>query len=318
MNLSTPSTAAVSISVLIPNYNHAHLLPASLESVLNQSVQPEAIYVVDDASKDNSVEIIRRYCQKHSHLHLIENETNKGVNPNLNDFVARASTTHIFPLGADDYMLPGYIEGAFGILSKHPTAGICTAETLYLMESGEQKVEKLGWSKAPAFIEPTRLAKVGRGHFTGQCFYLAEGLRQIGGFRPELRWHSDHFAAWTLALRHGACYLPSPGAAFRVSSTSYSAVGINGGLQREVLANTLKYFNRPEMADVKPLLRDAHVLWVFENSLLAGLKRDPVNRYFLCPSFLRMMAWRAARRVVRHPVPPGLKEWFRKKRKGLE
>jgi glycosyltransferase involved in cell wall biosynthesis len=47
------------ISVVIPSYNHASFLPQAIESVLNQSLKPLEVIVVDDGSNDNSEEIAR-------------------------------------------------------------------------------------------------------------------------------------------------------------------------------------------------------------------------------------------------------------------
>jgi cellulose synthase/poly-beta-1,6-N-acetylglucosamine synthase-like glycosyltransferase len=71
-------TSPVSFSVLIPNYNHAAYLPECLDSVVSQSCQPDAIYVIDDASTDNSVEVIRSYVQRFPHVHLTPKSKNRG------------------------------------------------------------------------------------------------------------------------------------------------------------------------------------------------------------------------------------------------
>ena len=48
-------------SVIIPSFNRAHLLPFTLDSILEQTLQPGEIIVVDDGSTDNTAEVLARY-----------------------------------------------------------------------------------------------------------------------------------------------------------------------------------------------------------------------------------------------------------------
>ena len=49
------------ISVIIPTYNRAHLLPITLQSVLAQTYNDYEIIVIDDGSKDNTAQIMTKY-----------------------------------------------------------------------------------------------------------------------------------------------------------------------------------------------------------------------------------------------------------------
>src|ERR1700753_2127860 len=99
MNLPT-------LSVLIPNYNHAHYLPEALESILSQSVKPLEIIVVDDASKDNSIAVLEEYSRKHPLIKYYKNEKNRGVVATLNRCIELAAGEYVFLPGADDRTMP--------------------------------------------------------------------------------------------------------------------------------------------------------------------------------------------------------------------
>jgi glycosyltransferase involved in cell wall biosynthesis len=68
-----------SVSVVVPNYNHAPYLEERLRSIISQSVQPGEIIFLDDASSDDSVEIARRMLETSGIPHrIIVNEENSG------------------------------------------------------------------------------------------------------------------------------------------------------------------------------------------------------------------------------------------------
>jgi len=66
------------VSVIIPNYNHAAYLHQRIDSVLNQTLQPYEIIILDDCSSDSSVEIIESYVLKFPGIKFIQNAYNSG------------------------------------------------------------------------------------------------------------------------------------------------------------------------------------------------------------------------------------------------
>ncbi len=66
------------ISIIVPNYNHATFLKERLDSIFNQTVQDFEVILLDDASTDNSVEILKEYAKDDRVSHLIINQKNTG------------------------------------------------------------------------------------------------------------------------------------------------------------------------------------------------------------------------------------------------
>ena len=64
------------ISVVIPNYNHANYISQALDAIIQQ--KPSEIIVVDDASTDNSVEILLKYQKKYPVLKIFQRPNNNG------------------------------------------------------------------------------------------------------------------------------------------------------------------------------------------------------------------------------------------------
>lgn len=92
--------SAGQISVIIPVYNGEKYLDEALQSVLNQSVEPFEILIVDDCSTDRTAEIARRYGNG---IRYIRREKNGGAAAVRNDGVKKATGDYIAFLDADDY-----------------------------------------------------------------------------------------------------------------------------------------------------------------------------------------------------------------------
>jgi glycosyltransferase involved in cell wall biosynthesis len=80
------------ISVIITSYNYAHYLSESISSVLTQNVNDIELIVVDNASTDNTDEIVAAFSSD-PRLHYYKNATNIGLTPRLHRFpVGRRQT----------------------------------------------------------------------------------------------------------------------------------------------------------------------------------------------------------------------------------
>jgi glycosyltransferase involved in cell wall biosynthesis len=88
------------ISVIIPSYNHATFIAEAIQSVLNQTFQDFEILIIDDGSKDNSVEVIRTFVDPR--IHFSVNEENKGAVYTTNKMITLASSEYIALLNSDD------------------------------------------------------------------------------------------------------------------------------------------------------------------------------------------------------------------------
>ncbi|NQY97384.1 MAG: glycosyltransferase family 2 protein [Henriciella sp.] len=103
---------APTLSVIIANYNYEKFVGAAIESVLAQKEDVQII-VVDDASTDNSVDVIKQYADRVETILLKEN---RGQGGGLNTGFEAATGTLVMFLDADDFLLP---DGAATILANY-------------------------------------------------------------------------------------------------------------------------------------------------------------------------------------------------------
>ena len=97
----------MNISIVIPTYNRRDLLERCLSSLLNQDYPRNKyeIIVVDDCSKDNTKELVKKLQLKNKNIRYIRHEKNKGVAAARNTGI-KNSKGRIIAIVADDYILP--------------------------------------------------------------------------------------------------------------------------------------------------------------------------------------------------------------------
>ncbi len=66
------------VSVIVPNYNHASFLKQRINSILEQTYQDFELILLDDCSTDNSREILEQYRSNPHVSHIAHNEINSG------------------------------------------------------------------------------------------------------------------------------------------------------------------------------------------------------------------------------------------------
>src|SRR5215831_17207605 len=96
------------VSVIIPTYNRAGFLRTAIISVLNQTFQDFEIIVVDDASTDNTPEVVTHFGDKR--IKYIHNDINKGDAGTRNVGVVNSNCTYIAFLDDDDEWLPNKLQ----------------------------------------------------------------------------------------------------------------------------------------------------------------------------------------------------------------
>jgi glycosyltransferase involved in cell wall biosynthesis len=108
----------MTVSVVIPTYNAAATIEATLDSVLQQTVAPDEILVLVDGSTDDTISLLRRYGGR---VRVFE-EPHEGLAVALNLLYARARGDLIAFLDSDDLWHPRYLEVQVDLAEKHPNA----------------------------------------------------------------------------------------------------------------------------------------------------------------------------------------------------
>lgn len=98
------------VSIIVPIYNAAKYLSRSIESMLNQSYDNLEIILIDDASTDNSKEIIKKYALKDSRIKPFYSEVNQGVSRSRNMGLKSVSGDYVIFIDSDDYIVKDMVK----------------------------------------------------------------------------------------------------------------------------------------------------------------------------------------------------------------
>ncbi len=271
------------LSVIVGNYNHVGYLPRCLDAILNQSVRPRELIVIDDCSTDDSMNLLNKYAQRESIIKLIRHEKNRGVEATYNHGIQQAQSQYLFLGAADDYVLPGFFEKCMNTLEANPSAGLCCGYDSHAYGyDGEIREFPTRWSEAPAFFEPNEVVKLVRRNLAAQATVVKKSsLVGIGMYRPELSWYCDWFAYLAIALRDGMCHVPESLAVRTLGLPgAYSNESHNWGTEKHIgiLGTMIDLLASDEFADVAPLFRKNGAISIFGTDLIrAAARRD--NRW---------------------------------------
>ncbi|WP_278582648.1 glycosyltransferase family 2 protein, partial [Prevotella denticola] len=94
------------ISVLVAVYNTAEYLPQCLDSLLNQTLKDVEVVCVDDASTDDSLDILHQYAARDTRLKVIALDENRGQAHARNIGLSCATGDYIGFVDSDDWLGP--------------------------------------------------------------------------------------------------------------------------------------------------------------------------------------------------------------------
>lgn len=136
---------ALFISIIVPNYNHAPYLAQRLDSVFNQTYQNFEVILLDDASTDDSVAILKTYQNHPKVSHFIVNTTNSGSPfKQWQKGIALAKGDYVWIAESDDTCQLIFLEQLISICNKEITIAFCASNVMN--ESG-LRVKKNDWAQ---------------------------------------------------------------------------------------------------------------------------------------------------------------------------
>ncbi|MGH2665296.1 glycosyltransferase family 2 protein [Flavobacterium sp.] len=101
-----------SVSIITPTFNSAKYIAETIQSVQKQTYSNWEMIIVDDCSKDKTVEIIQNFMEDDHRIHLIQMNKNGGPAKARNKGIEKAQGDYMTFLDADDLWFPDFIENS--------------------------------------------------------------------------------------------------------------------------------------------------------------------------------------------------------------
>ncbi|WP_275554892.1 glycosyltransferase family 2 protein [Mixta sp. Marseille-Q2659] len=180
------------ISVVIPTFNRADIILKTLNSVLNQTYRHIEVFVVDDASTDNTAAVMAGV--QDERVHFVQLEKNSGGTRPRNEGIERSSGEFIALLDSDDEWVPEKLQKQLDYLRQQPGKNrVCMTAKYNKRPEGLHLRRNKDLRKYPSIMEFLLLGN----DFQTSTLLLDAAIAKQTQFDPQLRKHQD----WDFALR---------------------------------------------------------------------------------------------------------------------
>lgn len=113
------------ISIVVAVYNAESTLKKCVDSLLGQTYKNIEIILVNDCSKDNSLEICRNYAKINSNIVVVDNPINMKVSATRNNGIKVSTGKYICFIDSDDYIEQTYIQKLYDLQQEYKMMPIC-------------------------------------------------------------------------------------------------------------------------------------------------------------------------------------------------
>ena len=181
------------VSIVIPTYNRADLLPFTLKSALEQTFADREIMVIDNASTDETPQLMAQYAGA---VRYIRKPVNKGLVDSYNMGIRESAGEFVFLLDSDDTIHPTTLAKQVNYLDQHPHVDLVRTAGFYVDLHGN-KIARMRIS--PTGPGRHMLASLVFGNFEmcGSILYRRATLQRVGDQDDSLPVYGD----WDYSLR---------------------------------------------------------------------------------------------------------------------
>ena len=257
------------VSVVIPCYNHENFVQDSIQSVIDQTYQKIELIIIDDGSKDGSVEKIKEMipaCQERFIRFEFRHRPNKGLSATLNEALEWCEGKYFSALASDDIVLKNKIDIQTKYMEENPKTTAVFGSANYIDENNNIKI----------------LAKLKRQEyffnkiFLNECQFYAPTqlmrksvLDEVGGYDPDIL--VEDWYMWLKMAEKGSVYcLSDTFANYRIHSSNTTK---NSKFIYENNMKTLSFYKDHSLYDkAYSKLRWTYIIWTGQQNKALSLK----------------------------------------------
>ena len=186
------------VSIIVPCYNVSKYIGAAIESVCAQTYGNWELLITDDASTDDTVDIVNGYVEQDHRIHLYRLDNNCGAGVARNNSILYAQGRYIAFLDADDWWYPNKLELQLQFMFTNGYEFTFTA-----FEYADAELNVIGVSHKPKCISSLKM-KFGCNIGTPGVIYDTQRIGKL--YMPSMR-NSEDWSLWiNIAEKTGAAY----------------------------------------------------------------------------------------------------------------
>lgn len=295
------------VSVIVPNYNHAPYLKQRIESILDQTYQDFELILLDDCSTDGSREVMEQYRSNPHVSHIVYNEANSGsAFRQWDNGIVLAKSEWIWVAESDDYAEPTFLERLMAEVAKVPDCVLAYSDTFWVNQHGQKLWETLYSDKVNTYsgrdFIRQKLAVCNSIANVSECIFRRDKFRPPESYRYEhMRLCGDWFFYLLLAEQGSVVELEEPLSYYRQHSTNISGSAEQQGLTFLEGIDVLDYMVMHNYLKKSDYTRGWGKMWEqykrqyqFTKKVQAAIRERMVTRHpsiFLYYLFYKLKSW---------------------------
>jgi glycosyltransferase involved in cell wall biosynthesis len=222
------------VSILIHNYNYGRYLRQCLDSVFGQTYNNVEVVLSDNASTDESWNIINEFVRKYpNRMIVIRNRKNFGPNVNLENCYAHINGKYFCVLCSDDAFMPDFVSKCVNAMEANPEAGYAMTHRAIIDENGSRTEEPPFYNQSCVIPGPEQAAVYMMAAVNPSISQIMYSNTKIFGKLPTenilSRWFAQRILDFNLCCEFPMVYIDEPLLLHRVHSQSDS-VQVAGNL----------------------------------------------------------------------------------------
>jgi glycosyltransferase involved in cell wall biosynthesis len=250
------------VSVVLPTRDRAQWVGRAIESVLAQTHRPLEILVVDDGSRDDTPQVLKRFGSQIKVL----SQRSAGAYAARNLGLRHAAGEFVAFIDSDDVSHPHRLASQLALMQR-PAVGLVFGDAVHVRLRAQAESRSLTCFDVTPPRRGLVAGHLARGNFVPTTTVLARRscLEQVGGFPTSHDRSADYLTWFRIALRHELDYVDAPVADYTVHDG-----GLSGDLGRSLLAR-IDLFAAELARTSDPAVREVLRRLVFNLGLHLGL-----------------------------------------------
>ncbi|HRH79826.1 MAG TPA: glycosyltransferase [Thiobacillaceae bacterium] len=226
--MTRPNSAHPRVDVIVPTYNYGHYLGACLQSLHEQTFTDFRVLIIDNASEDDTPEVVAAWLERDGRFEYVRNETNIGLRNSLQKAYALTDNALVMILSSDDQLTPRFLETAVAALDRHPECSFAySGWYLFVDRNGAQnhgvEINVFMPHRESGVYDETALLLSHNWITNSFTLFRREVCDAIGGITPAQLHHVGDWFLWeSFSAKGPAYYIHEPLGRYRSHANSES------------------------------------------------------------------------------------------------